>query len=125
MKFTIQHRDNYFLLTVTGVIDTGAMVEMIKSLLAHDAWVPGTPVLVDESDMDASEATVANIKDIVNACGEGSERFGRARVAILVSRDMEYGMNRMWMAFVDGKWDVQCNLFRSEKDARAWLAGTD
>lgn len=122
MQFTIEHRENHFLLTVTGAINTGAMVDMITSLLAHDAWQPGTPVLVDESAMDASEATVTNVREIAQACSQGSEQLGRARIAIVVARDMEYGMNRMWMAFVDGKWQVQCNVFRSEEDARAWIS---
>jgi len=122
MKFTIEHCDNHFVLTVTGAIDPDALVEMITSLLAHEAWKPDTPVLVDESGMDASDASVASVRDIAHACSKGREQFGQARIAILVARDMEYGMNRMWMSFVDGKWDAECNVFRSEKDARIWIS---
>jgi len=45
----------------------------------------------------------------------------REKCAILVARDLEYGMVRMWGVFVEGKWDVTVNLFKSRDEAIVWL----
>ena len=43
------------------------------------------------------------------------------RAAILVSRDVEFGCVRQFLAFIDGQSERQVELFRDRKSALDWL----
>jgi hypothetical protein len=94
----------------------------MDTLLARDDWKPGTPILVDEIAMDASKATVDSVKASAGACTRRRAEFGKARMAILVERDLEFGMNRMWMALTSDEWDVHANVFRTREEAIEWIS---
>jgi hypothetical protein len=94
----------------------------MDSLLAHDKWKPGTPILIDEIALDASQISVAAVRTIAEECSRRRSEFGEARMAIIVPGDLEFGMNRMWHVFVEDKWDVIVNLLRSRREAIDWLS---
>jgi hypothetical protein len=46
---------------------------------------------------------------------------GQARCATVAPRDVQYGLVRMWEVFVEGRWDVIHQAFRSRDEAVSWL----
>lgn len=64
---------------------------------------------------------VNEVKELALMCGEVRVEAGSSKLAVLVNRDLEYGMTRMWSVFVEDKWDVEIEVFRTESEAITWL----
>jgi hypothetical protein len=95
--------------------------KFFDALFVHEGWEPGISLLLDETDLDSSQLTVNDVSAIAGVCERRGTELGPARMAIFVDRDLEYGMNRMWSTFVEDKWDVVADVFRSRDEAIAWL----
>ena len=89
MEFNIENSGSHFEIAVTGAFDHHKYEELVDTLLARGDWKPGTPMLVDEIAMDASKADVETVKASAEACTRHRAEFGKARMAILVARDLE------------------------------------
>lgn len=121
MEFDITAHKEFFELKIAGAIDADKYPAMFDTLFAHDGWVPGMPLLVDESELRAGSLTVLALKTIACHCTDRSSEFGSTRMSMYVSRDLEYGLNRMWHVFIEDGWDVEGNVFRSRDEALEWL----
>jgi hypothetical protein len=121
VEFSVKHLESYFEITVTGPADHNKYARLMDSLFAHEKWKPGTPILIDEIALDASEISVAEVSTIAEECGRRRSEFGEARMALLVARELEFGMNRMWSVFVEDKCDVIINVLYSRQEAIDWL----
>ena len=122
MEFTVQHSGGYFEITVTGAADLDGVVALIDSLLAHEDWKPGAPILIDQTAFDTLELSVAGVRAIADACTRRGSEFGKARIAIFVARKLEFGMDRMLGVFVEDGWDINMNVFWSKGEAIDWLS---
>ena len=122
MEFSIEYRDSHMVVKTSGDGDVESFKKMHSAVLDNDNWVPGTPVLIDHTAFNVGPLTVDNIRAIAMDVVMRAEQLGQARCAFLVSRDLEYGMVRMWMAFVEYKLLATAEVFRSKDEAIAWLS---
>ena len=121
MEFCITCHEGFFEMRLSGDIDPAKYPEALNTLFAHNKWKPGTPLLVDESDLRADHLTIAGLKSIAETCVGRSTEFRTTKMSMYVSRDLEYGFNRMWHVFIDGSFQAVGNVFRSREEAIAWL----
>ncbi len=121
MEFSVKHSDGIFEIITSGATELGIYGEFLDALLALDQWRPGALILVDESALDTSLLTVKDVQEIAEMCGARRAKLGPAKCALVVGRDLEFGMVRMWGVYVEEKWDVTANLFESRAEAIAWL----
>jgi len=121
MNYSIENCDKYIEVKQTGAGDIRVYVECIDAVLEYKTWTPGTPVLVDQTKLDASLLTVNDVQKIAALCGTHRKEAGSSKLAMLVARDLEFGMNRMWSVFVEDEWDVDVEVFKSKEQAVAWL----
>mgnify|MGYP001552785974 CR=1 FL=1 len=121
MEYRVSAHDGYFELRLAGDIDPGTYPEALGALFGLPDWKPGSKVLVDEWDLRADDLTISGLKEIARICTNHNEDFGTARLSMYVSRELEFGLNRIWHVFVEGAWDVEGNVFRSREEAMAWL----
>ena len=63
------------------------------------------------------------LRDTV-AMVDGSELWTGGRTAILVARDLDFGIARMFQALAE-QVDVEYQVFRDEADAIEWLLSPD
>jgi hypothetical protein len=66
--------------------------------------------------------TADNIRTIVSFISRNLERRGRGRCAVVVERDVDYGMARMGQAYLD-EVGVELGVFRDLAAAERWLDG--
>ena len=124
MDFELHYRDGIFEVVTHGDAEVVKFREYLDRTASHEHWSPGAPVLHDHSDLNSGPLTVGDVARIADYCAASRNDFGRSKVAVVLSRDLEYGLARMWGALVDGKWDAIPNLFRSRDEAVLWLKGT-
>lgn len=123
MDFSLQVADGFFEIKTYGDAEVEKFLDFIQALVAHEKWRPGSSVLIDHSALNAGPLTVDDISAIAYICGDYRDQIGDSKMVILVGRDLEYGLARMWSVYVNGKWDVTATILRSRDEALSWLKG--
>jgi hypothetical protein len=91
--------------------------------LSDSRWQPGMRVLVDHRELDWSTTTNGDLRARVASMVKERERFGRAHVAVVLARPVDYGLHRVMQALSDDWADViDLELFCMVEEARAWLS---
>ncbi len=121
MEVSMKFNKWFFDIVLSGDFIPNEYEGFFFNMLNHKNWKPGTPVLIDETNFHSENLSIEEIKDIANQCVRLRNKFGPSKCAIFVSRDLEFGINRMWEVFVEKEWDVVLDFFRSRDDAIEWL----
>lgn len=121
MKSEVHYHDGFFEVETHGDAEPGGFRAFVDLLLAHEKWKPGSPILANHSELNTGPLTMDDIQLIAEGAVRSRAQLGQARIAMLVARDLEYGLARTWEVFVEGKWDVISSIFRSRDEAISWL----
>ena len=94
-----------------------ALTEMIEA----GACEPWRAFLVDRRD--CAPPTTDFVRRMADAFGRNAPRIGSARVAIVVSNDVNFGMARMTQMLAEAQTPfITIRAFRKLDDAERWLA---
>ncbi len=101
--------------SATGISNTAEIMEHQRKLLADPAFVPDFNQLFDLRDLQSHTATTSDLQLMAQqeVFGPGSRR------AIVVSKDVHYGMARMFEMMRQGPEKIA--VFRDIDEARRWL----
>lgn len=121
MEYTVTFGDGYFDVKLIGKSSVEASAAYLDFLIAHKEWRPGPLVLSDETDVEIGHFTANDLMRISNVCKERRAAIGAARFAAVVPKDILFGMNRMFQAYVEPNWDATVLAFRSRDEALQWL----
>ncbi len=121
MEYVITWRDGFLEAKTRGEATVEGIAEMISGVVSHEKWEHGGALLVDHSELNAGPLTLAQIRSLADMAAEAGDRVGPARIAHAVSRDLEFGLVRMWESFVSLQWEARLKVFRSRDEAIAWL----
>lgn len=122
MEYSIQIVEGVFQIKTTGTGTLSGFLTFIEAVLTHPEWIPGTKVLVDHSDLNIKSMTFGNISEIADFCVKHANRIGNAKIALVVSDDLNYGLNRIWTSLVYKRLDDTNNIFKSRDEALQWLS---
>ena len=121
MRHEIHCHGDFFEVKIHADAERSGFAKLIDELLGHEKWKPGSAFLVNQAELNARPLTVGDLYFIAELCKIWRTQFGQARCAILVARDLEFGLTRMWEVFVEGNWDATADVFRSRAKAISWL----
>jgi hypothetical protein len=122
VTFTITWKDGILEAKTEGRASFEELVSMTSALLTNEKWQKDGSVLVDHSELNAESLKLGEIRALADMAVQGGEVMGHARVAHVVSGDLEFGLVRMWENFVSASLDVRVGCFRSREHAMAWLS---
>lgn len=94
-----------------------AVDALFRAVLADPAFRPGLDLLV-EVPVGRNPSAEA-IRERAKLLAELSPRLGR-RLALVVERDVDFGLGRMFGSFVDEA-GLDVRVFRDAAEAEAWL----
>ncbi len=121
MDFTIDHIDGIFIVSTSGDAEISKFKELFLSYLHHEKWKPGTPCLHDHSKLNSASVSTDDIRDIAGSLKNLGELLGVGKTALVVDRDLEFGLARMFQVFYEGNPDRTVKLFKSREEALTWL----
>lgn len=124
MDFEILYHDGIFEIKTSGDAEAEKFRNLMEALVTHEKWIPGSPFLVNHARLDAASLTDEDIKNIAKLSNIYRDQIGKSKCAHLLSRDLEYGLARMWQVYVEKEWDATEQLFKSRDEAIAWLSNT-
>ena len=122
MHYRLVYDRGLFIGETSGDAVVETFRDLLDAMLDHDEWQPGTPWMHDHTDLNAAPLTVEGIQQIADLCAERRTRIGDGKCAIVLTADLEYGLGRMWAAYVESRWDAVTVIFRTRDEARAWLS---
>lgn len=122
MEWNIEFADDGSRMTVRawGTAEVQGFIAYLLAAVDHPAWRPGIPALMDFRDLDVGPLTSADIQRLADLHAPYAEVLAQGRIAVLVSRPVEYGIVRMWQAFVNHM-HLAHGVFYTLEEAEAWL----
>ena len=121
MRYEVICFDDILEVKTYGDADLQGFKDFIHDFLAHECWHPGGALLINHSELNGAPLTTDDIAEMANFTKPLQAQIGKAKIAILVARDLEFGLSRMWQVFASEGRESVSELFRSFNQAIAWL----
>ena len=121
MEYQILQHEGFIEVLTVGDADISVFREYVQEVISLDEWKPGTALLCNHTNLNASPITVGEVHELASMAATSRAELGRCRLASLVGRDLEFGLARMWEVFVENKWDGETGVFRERAEAINWL----
>ncbi|MGZ4386307.1 MAG: hypothetical protein ACXVZO_05220 [Gaiellaceae bacterium] len=95
MNFTLRWGGDpeNLLVTMSGFMEVEDL-EALQEALADARWRSAMRILLDERDVDWSRMSASDVERRAGFLARGVERLGGCRTAVVVSRDLDFGMVR-------------------------------
>ncbi len=106
-------------ITVSGIVDADSLLSTYSSLLDEHA---GTYRLWDYRNADLSKLTGYDLTNIVDVVAEKEGGDTKVRVALVVGREVDYGVSRMYEVLAEARYPAEVAVFRDASEAEAWLS---
>ena len=92
----------------------------IGEVIEKTDWNGARRFLWDLRELVEGPDSTSELRNAAAWVKRSQETWGGTRVAILVSRDVDFGIARMYQAFAE-QIDVEYQIFRDRDEAQAWL----
>jgi hypothetical protein len=86
-------------------------------------WKGSKSFLWDFCNVQKGPDSSPEIRDAADQVAKVQDLWSGSRVAIFVTRDLDFGIARMFSAFVEGL-DIDYQVFREESAALEWLSSS-
>jgi hypothetical protein len=91
--------------------------------LSDPRYREGMSVVVDHRELDWSHISLKDVQERIELFERDSPRFGRIRTAMVMRATVDFGLARMYQAYVELQPDLQIEIgvFTSIEAAREWI----
>lgn len=103
-----------------GTASVEGFIGYSRALSQDPRWRPGLALLVDLRDLDLTPMRSSDIDRLVLFQKTYSDRAAQGPIATVVSRAVDYGIVRMWEAYIAGS-GRNHHLATDLEEALAWL----
>ena len=121
MPLSYEIDDRAIRITWDGPFDGEGDSETLLALLSDDRLRPGLDMISDQTGLERP-ADKERVQGGLRFLEMIYSRIGRFSCAIIVQRDVSFGMGRMAESLKTND-DIQVRTFRSIVEAEAWLRG--
>lgn len=119
LSYAIDSERRLLRIIAVGEVSPSEDRALNRAWASDPRYVPGMAILVDNRAR-AAGAKAAYVKAMAVASRRHAHLFENTRCALVVSRDVQYGMSRMYELCAEGG-PIETAVFRSVEDAEAWL----
>ena len=106
---------------VKGAIDVHELSEYLKDLYNSLDSGPDMNACWDLQEADFTSVSSEDVRVIMKYVNQHWGKEGKNKAALVVSRDLGYGMSRMFQAMMDGKSSNEINIFKDINEAKKWI----
>jgi len=108
-------------LTVSGNNRLKDIIQALKDMLVDPQYKKSADILWDFRDITTPHTNSQEIRELVSFIRKNRHVRGSGyRVALVVSRDLDYGIARMYDAYSEGL-PFQMKIFREFDEAYSWV----
>lgn len=106
-----------------GLASKNGLIEMLHSLIELCLQNDTADIIVDHSDLDASQLSTDDISEICRHFIKAIDLMKTRKIAHVATKDLQFGFVRMWETLVgiEGSLDIKLRVFRNKKNALEWI----
>jgi hypothetical protein len=108
--------------TVTGELGLDEARNALAAIYDDPQYDPDSHALWDLRDAVLSGFSADQIRSLASYVGERWGASGRNRAALVVSRDLDFGLARMYEQLLTGRTTSEVRVFRVYSEAIDWLS---
>lgn len=120
MEVQVDSESAIALVDVGEASSVAEIIKAVEALLAHPDFVDGMDAIFDYSRCDFSKVSAEDLKSIARFLVPHLSRFAN-RVNLVVERDLEYGLARMYGVYAEEIAPSERRIFRDIDTAREWF----
>jgi hypothetical protein len=123
MKHTLKVSEDgsFFSVTTQGDGDVEGIIAFLKDIISHPQWKPGNRILLDHRELKINAISVSGIEDVSEYFKSISDKLGNGRIALVMKRDIDFGIARAWENITEYYVDIKVYVFRELEEAVSWL----
>ena len=106
---------------VTGALTFDELIGSLKNLYSDPDFDPGMNSLWDLREADVSSFETPDIQNLRNYVGKHWGTEGKSKSAIVVSRDLDFGLSRMYEFYLQSKTSSEVPVFREYDEGLKWV----
>ena len=123
MKHHLEVSEDGSLFTVKteGEGDVEGIIAFLKDITSHPRWKPGNFILLDHRALKIDKITAIGIEDVSGYFKSISPELGEGKIALVMNREIDFGIARAWENVTDYDVDIKIHVFREIEKAISWL----
>jgi hypothetical protein len=106
--------------TARGLVKIDEVVQALEAVMAHPDFRPRLNGIADFRAGDVEHIRSDDVRRLASLLARHRDAIGPSRTAVVVSRDVTFGMARMFQAFAEAT-PVETQVFRNMDEARQWV----
>ncbi len=124
MKHSLKVSEDGLVFTVTteGNGDVEGIIIFLNDIISHSQWRPGLKILLDHRELKLDSMKVSGIEEVSKYFRSIAEKLGHAKVALVMKRDIDFGIVRAWEGVTEHGLDTKIYVFREMEKAINWLS---
>lgn len=120
----VDKKSSVIIHTITGVITFQEIKSSYEAILSHPDFQEDMRVIWDIRDADASKFDSQDVIRLARYFETQLKHRVKFKVAVIVSRDLEYGLSRMYQVAA-ADLPAKIGIFINIEDAKKWVTGSD
>ena len=117
----INEEENLRIHRVEGPIDVDRLTEMLSALYQSPGYDPNMNALWDLRAADFTAVTSEQISSVTGLVEKFWGKEGEGKAALIVTRDLDFGLSRMYEMLLSGASPDRVMVFRDYDEAEKWL----
>ena len=106
---------------VEGSININELAKFLKNLYNSDEISPSLNVFWDLRKADFSKVSSSQIRNFTEFIGKNWGIGGKNKAALIVSKDLDYGLSRMYQMLMDNVSQSKISIFKDMDEAEKWI----
>lgn len=109
--------------TTSGEASMEGFTAWMQEGLADPRYREGMSIIIDHRELDWSGVSLGGVQDRIELFKRNAKRVRRIRAAMVMRAAVDFGLARMYQAYVELQPDLQMEIgvFLSIEDAREWI----
>jgi len=103
-----------------GEITITELAEMLESILRDPDYSRSLNIFSDLRELTSS-FSYQDMQAVVEKFPDPGELVGKTKSAILVAKEITYGMSRIWASITDNRTVAKAQVFWTREEALEWL----
>ncbi len=107
--------------TIKGRIDVSKLIDFLKGIHTAPDFDLEMKVLCDLREADFASVASSDFKLISDNVGSKWGKDGKNKAALVATRDLDYGLSRMYQIMLGGVTPSSVTVFKDMDKAKAWI----
>lgn len=127
MKITsnINSKKNIRTHTVKGIINISDLIGYLKNLYDTEHKSTDMHVFWDLRIADFSKVKTTDVHNFMEFVSKNWGTSGNNKAALIVSKDFDYGLSRMYQILMDNTSQSKISIFKDLDEAEKWIDSQD